>query len=656
MQGIRALPETLHRLLCSAFREGRIGARLRSSYMNPTTLTLLASTVALSLPPVAATESWKGLESPSGSFRIEFSRGPQGSPLYRVLWKGKSVIEPSGMGFVESDGADWREGFTQLELGKTTEQKRSWQPLWGERSTVLDHYRSMIATYSDPANSRTLKIETRAYDGGVAFRYLVDSSPRGQSIAIKKEKTEFIFTDEHDLWAVSSAQGEYSRIKLGSLPYSTERPSILETKEGDVIAIAEAGLVDFARMRLKRAKNSTTTLVSDLHGPTVSKLPLQMPWRVIMAGETPGLLLENNDLLLNLNEPSRIENTDWIRPGKVIRDVTLSTEGGIACVDFCVKYGLQFVEFDAGWYGGERDTDSDARTVSRPDLDLPKVIAYAKQNKIGVILYVNRIHLERDLDDLLPLYQDWGIAGIKFGFVQHGDQKWTKWMHDAIIKCADYQLMVDVHDEYRMTGWQRTYPNFMTAEGIGGDETRPSNEQVLANVFNRMIAGPADHTFCYYAWHVKSKTTHAAQLAKAVCFFSPWQFLFWYDRPEVVKDVPELDFFRKLPTTWDDTKVLNGEIGKYATIARRSGRDWFIGSVNAVEARELVISLDFLEPGVTYDVTTYFEHPGSGTPTNVGIRRELVTTTSVLNTKMSSRGGTAYRITPVRDTPDVGQP
>ncbi|MBJ06179.1 MAG: alpha-glucosidase [Verrucomicrobiaceae bacterium] len=615
--------------------------------MNASRLALFVTTIGMALPSAEAAGSWKGLESPSGKFRIEFSRGPQGSPLYRVLWKKKAMIEPSGMGFIEAGGVDWRKGFSQLKLGKVTEQKNSWKPLWGERSTVLNHYRSVIVTYSDPDNARTLQIETRAYDGGVAFRYLVASSPRGQSITIKKEKTEFTFTDEHYLWAVASAQGKYSRIRLGSLAYSTERPSILETTEGEVVAIAEAGLVDFARMRLKRAKNSSTTLVSDLHGPTVSGLPLKTPWRVIMAGESPGVLLENNDLLLNLNEPRRIEEAEWIRPGKIIRDVTLSTEGGLACVDFCVKYGLQFVEFDAGWYGGEREEASDARTVSRPNLDLPKVIAYAQQKKIGVILYVNRIHLERDLDDLLPLYRDWGVAGIKFGFVQHGDQKWTKWMHDAIIKCADYQLMVDVHDEYRMTGWQRTYPNFMTAEGIGGDETRPSNEQVLANMFNRMIAGPADHTFCYYASHVKSTTTHAAQLAKAVCFFSPWQFLFWYDRPAAVKDVPELDFFRRLPTTWDDTRVLNGEIGRYATIARRSGRDWFVGSVNAVEARELEIPLDFLETGVSYEVTTYFEDPGSGTPTRVGVRQERGTSTTVLTAKMSSRGGTAYLISPV---------
>ena len=219
-------------------------------------------------------------------------------------------------------------------------------------------------------------------------------------------------------------------------------------------------------------------------------------------------------------------------------------------------------------------------------------------------------------------------------------------MHDAIIKCAEYKIMVDVHDEYRMTGWQRTYPNFMTAEGIGGDETSPSNEQVLANMFNRMIAGPADHTFCYFSGHVKSTTTNAAQLAKSVCFFSPWQFLFWYDQPSFAKDEPELDFFRQLPTTWDDTKVINGKIGNFATIARRTGKDWFVGCVNAVEPRELAIPLDFLETGVDYEIITYYENSGSGTRTNVRIRKEVGNSKTTLKAKLSKKGGIAYRIVP----------
>ena len=609
----------------------------------------LLAVLVLSAPVAGArAESWKSLSSPGGFFVIEFSLGEEGRPTYRVRLGDAEIIVPSGLGFVEAGGMDWTGGFSGIERGGVVGHDTTWKPVWGERSTVRDHYRSATVTFKRSRPPGDLELEVRAYDEGVAFRYVVADRADKKSIRIEKEVTEFRFTDDHPVWAVYSAQGKYSKTRLSRLRSSVERPCVLETKGGRVIAIAEAALVDFARMRLRRSETSPHTLVSRLHGPVSAALPLKTPWRVVMAAERAGQLLENNDLLLNLNEPNKIADTSWIRPGKVIREVTLSTKGGLSCVDFAVKNGLQFIEFDAGWYGNQQDEASDARTVSRRGLDLPRVIKYASEKNIGVILYVNRRHLERDLDDLLPLYREWGIAGLKFGFVRHGDQKWTRWMHEAIAKCAKYELMVDVHDEYRMTGWQRTYPNFMTAEGIGGDETRPSNEQALANLFTRMIAAPADHTFCYYNGYIDQTTSHAAQLAKTVCFFSPWQFLFWYDQPSSAGNEPELEFFRSLPTTWDELRVVHGKIGSYAVIARRKGTDWYIGCLNAGEPRTLKVPLDFLPPGREFAAHTYYDDPGAGTRTRVGIARRLVDSTTVLSVAMSARGGAAVRIRQAR--------
>ncbi|MFP6872993.1 MAG: glycoside hydrolase family 97 N-terminal domain-containing protein [Verrucomicrobiales bacterium] len=589
---------------------------------------------------------WHALASPGGSFAIEFSLSGKGRPLYRVKWRGDEIIAPGGIGFIETGGVDWTRGFKEIQAGNSLVHDADWKPIWGERSSVRDHYRVATFTFRRGAGTAAMKVEARAYDQGVAFRYLVDPHGKKKSIRIETEETRFRFTGAHDVWAVYSAQGKYSRVKIGDIKHSIERPCVLETQDGKVIAIAEAALVDFSRMRLRRSADEPNTLVSRLHGPVTSALPLKTPWRVVMAADRAGQLLENNDLLLNLNEPSEIADPGWIKPGKVIREVTLSTKGGLACVDFAVKNGLQFIEFDAGWYGSQSDEASDARTVSRRDLDLPRVIKYARENGIGVILYVNRRHLERDLDKLLPVYREWGIVGLKFGFVQHGDQKWTRWMHGAIAKCAEYRMMVDVHDEYRMTGWQRTYPNFMTAEGIGGDETRPTNKQALANLFNRMIAAPADHTFCYYSGHVDQVSSHASQLAKSVCFFSPWQFLFWYDQPSSAQDEPELEFFRELPTTWDDTRVLHGAIGRYAAIARRSGTQWFIGCFNGGKPRTLDLSLNFLEQGKKYEMRRYFDDPGSGTRTRVGIEKSVVDRDTVIKASMGERGGVAFRIFP----------
>jgi alpha-glucosidase len=258
-----------------------------------------------------------------------------------------------------------------------------------------------------------------------------------------------------------------------------ERPLVIEVGDGAFAAVAEAGLVEYARMRLSPDPRQAHSLVSSLASEVRAAGLLTTPWRVIMLGRTPGQLLEQNYLIMNLNEPCAMEDTSWIRPGKVIREVTLTTTGGMACVDFAAEHNLQYVEFDAGWYGHEYSDQSDARTISvdpkrsKGPLDLHAVIEYAKQRDIGIIVYVNRRALERQLDEILPLYEKWGIKGVKYGFVQVGPQKWTAWLHEAVRKAADHHLMVDVHDEYRPTGYSRTYPNLMTQEGIAGDETAP---------------------------------------------------------------------------------------------------------------------------------------------------------------------------------------
>ena len=221
--------------------------------------------------------------------------------------------------------------------------------------------------------------------------------------------------------------------------------------------------------------------------------------------------------------------------------------------------------------------------------------------------------LERQLGEILPLYRRWGIKGVKYGFVNVGSQQWTSWLHEAVRKAAENQLMVDVHDEYRPTGYSRTYPNFMTQEGIRGDEERQPNEMSLTTLFTRMLAGAGDNTICYLDKRVDEQSTHAYQLGKAVCFYSPWQFLYWYDRPEMFHDEPELEFFDHCPTVWDQTKVIEGRIGEYAIIARRSGPNWFIGFMNSGQARTFDVPLSFLDPEKTYVAHIYSDDPSVST-------------------------------------------
>ncbi len=424
------------------------------------------------------------LASPDGKVSVTFAitkfEGQSGCPVYSVSYAGKTIVSESRLG-LELEPAPLRAGLEMV--GHSTQQHdETWKPVYGERNTVRDHYRQLIVDLKESvAPHRTLQLTFRAYNEGAAFNYTLPQQAGQERVHIRKELTEFRFPDDHAAWAVYSAQGKYAKVQLSQIKRGCERPLTIQVDDHCFAALAEARLVDYARMKFAPLAGQTQCLVSELSGPVEAALPLTTPWRVVMVADSPGQLLENNDLILNLNDPCAIADPAWIKPGKVIREVTLTTAGGKSCVDFAAQHHLQYVEYDAGWYGPENANDSDATTVtvdphrSRGPLDLPAVIRYAADRGIGIILYVNHRALERQLDEILPLYQQWGVKGLKYGFVNVGSQQWTSWLHEAIRKAAEYHLMVDVHDEYRPTGYSRTYPNFMTQEGIAGDETSPAN-------------------------------------------------------------------------------------------------------------------------------------------------------------------------------------
>ncbi|HBE43393.1 MAG TPA: alpha-glucosidase, partial [Bacteroidales bacterium] len=256
-----------------------------------------------------------------------------------------------------------------------------------------------------------------------------------------------------------------------------------------------------------------------------------------------------------------------------------------------------------------------------------------------------------------------------FGFVQVGTQEVTAWMHNAIKKCADYRIVVDVHDEYRPTGFSRTYPNFLTQEGIRGDEESPPNSHTLITMFTRMLAGAGDNTICYYDNRVSAKMgSHASQLAKAVCIFSPLQFLYWYDRPvpspdkkselwgkpNILGDEPELEFFDNVPTVWDETRVLHAAIGEYGIIARRKGNEWFIGGINGIHKKSFDIKFSFLEPGIKYRASVYSDDPSVNTRTHVRIDRIEIDWNNVLPVVLDPNKGFAMHIRPEVETPKLG--
>lgn len=594
--------------------------------------------------------------SPDGNIRAEFydrDTRPGKQLFYKVFYKDKPVVLESALGI-----SPWADDNPFLITAVNEEDRgrkdTAWVPLYGERNRIHDHYHSMELSLSDSSRERhVIHIRVRAYNEGIAFRYFFPEHPRGgEYLHITSEQTEFSMPEGTKAWFTPVAQAPYELLPLSGWPGECERPLTLELPNGLYACLTEAEMVNYSRTKFVLSPQKAHTIACAMYDVVDEITPFYSPWRVVMVAETPGDLLENNDIILNLNPPSGLKNTWWVKPGKIMREMSLSTTGALKLVDFALQRNLQYIHFDAGWYGYEYTSKSRADSVGpelkyrpRGGLGLPKIIDYARKNGIGVFLYVNQRELVRHLDELLPLYREWGVSGIKFGFVQVGSHRWTTWMHEAVKKCAEYQLMVDIHDEYRPTGFSRTFPNLMTQEGIHGNEGMPDASHNATLPFTRFIAGAADYTICYYTKRIK--TTHAHQLALSVICYSPLQFLYWYNRPRDYRGGPELEFFDKVPTVWDDTKVLQGEIGKYAVIARRSGNTWFMGAITGNNGRTLEANLDFLEPGKIY-VANIFHDGGDEikTVTKVDISRALVDRSTRLEMRLKNSGGEAVYFTP----------
>jgi alpha-glucosidase len=595
------------------------------------------------------------LSSPSGRVRVSVGV-TTGRAVYSVAFGDLDVIRPSALGLGLEGAARLDTGF-RVAGHSRGETRESWKPPYGERSEFPNRYNSLAVEFQETIPpGRTLTVEFRAYDEGVAFRYHVSAQPRLASFVIGDEATEFRLPKGAFGWETPRAQTPYRRVEVEQMTQPSERPFLVEVPGGVWAAIAEAGVESSSSMFLSNLPSERHSLGARLMGPVEVRAPYASPWRVILLGDAPGDLLEHNYLLQNLSPASRVASTDWIRPGKVLREATLSTRGGREAVDFAVRHGLQYIEYDAGWYGYEFEDASDATRVSvdprrlRPEpeyqgLDLPAVIEYARSKSIGVWLYINRRAMERQLDDLLPLFRRWGVAGVKYGFVNVHTQAWTRWLYSAVAKAADHRLMVDIHDEFRPTGMSRTYPNLLTQEGIRGNEEFPDATQGTILPFTRMLAGAGDHTFCWLDSRLKN--TWGYQLAHAVVIYSPLQFLYWYDRPAAfTAESAGMEWFGILPTTWEDTKVLGGHPGEFVAIARRKGDQWFVGVITNNDAREVKVPLDMLAPGRRYAATLYVDGDG---PRDVRKEERSCERGAVLTLTLQPRGGAAIVLTPRRN-------
>lgn len=616
----------------------------------------------------ASAHAAETLQSPDGKYHFVFEQ-KDGRLVYHLNYAGKQVIEEgelgvnidnhlveSAMGIPVDNSKVWTRRMEVIKVERTAKDE-IWNPIYGEYSSIRDHYNEMLIHLMkggkhdnsgngyDKRQQYLLEIIVRAYDEGVAIRYHFPEATNGLFMHITDDLTSFRFAPGAEAYHYAWAQSHANKVKLlkseAAWKEEAERPLTLRLDNGLYAAIGEAALSDFVRGKLKLKADNELQMA--LFHPADIITAYDMPWRFIMVGEKAIGLINNKQMVLNLNAPCQIQDTSWIKPGKAFRVCRLDMKTCMEGVDFCVDRGLQYIELDAGWYGPEMKMSSSAlKVLETRDIDMPKLCQYAKSKGIGVWVYVNQRALYQELDQLLPLYEKWGISGIKFGFVQIGSQEWTTWLHNAVKKCADHHIMVDIHDEYRPTGWSRTYPNLMTQEGIGGNEEMPDAEHNTILPFTRFLCGPADYTPCYFNGRVKNTKAH--QLAMPVVYYSPITFLFWYDLPNVYKGEKELDFWKYCPTVWDESKALQGEIGEYIVQARRSGNDWFVGAMTGLLARDITLNTaDFLQKGKKYRVEIYNDDPKLNTRTKVSTVVQTIKAGKILKLHLQSSGGAALR-------------
>ena len=367
------------------------------------------------------------------------------------------------------------------------------------------------------------------------------------------------------------------------------------------------------------------------------------PWKIVMTADTPTQLLENNDIVLNLN-PAPNQDFSWVKPGKIMRCTKLTTEAGLKNIDFCAEHNIPYMLFDWRWYVPCLSHDGDATKVI-PELDMRRIISYGKEKGVGIWLYVNQHALMKQMDELFPLLREWGVAGIKSGFVQYASHRWATWLHDMVRKAAENKLMMNIHDEYRPSGFSRTYPNLLTQEGICGNEEWPDATHDTTLPFTRMLNGPADYTICYYDKRLKN--THGHQLAASLVYFSPLETIYWYDTPDRYNGEPETEWFENLETTFDDTKVLSGYPGAGIVMARRKGDNWYGAVMGNNDVGRMEMPLSFLDKNRKYKAVLYTDDAKIKTNTHVKVSERTVSSKDILKFDIQPAGGAAVRFIPL---------
>lgn len=644
----------------------------------------IAPVLAMIAAGPAAAQS---VASPDGRNVVTVETNAADQPTYRIDHDAQVLIAPSVLGLELERYARLSDGLRVTGVDRSTGTDR-YTLRAGKVSAVEDRYDQIVVHYAEPAGkARRLDVIVRAYDGGVALRYAIPAQPNLTQLRLVNELTQFAFPADDACTGLNlgsfgtSHEGEFDPVNASAIRAHHLFDLPLACRGANAsFAIAEANVTDWPAMYLSGIESGTIGVAARLSrridDPTIAVKAdvgtgLVSPWRVVMIGADPGALI-GNTLLTSLN-PAPIGDFAWVKPGKTAWDwwsgPTLAgvpvagsndaTEKGF--IDFAASLKLPYMMIDEGWYvnsggGGTLYPGADpTRTV--PAIDLPDLVAYGHERGVGLVVWVHWALVDRDMENILSFLERTGVKGIKIDFMNRDDQEMIGFYHRVAAATARHHLLLDLHGATHPWGMTRTWPHFLTQEGVFGAEQNKWTARITArhNVtlpYTRMLAGPMDYTpggyrngtpetFRITATAPEVQTTRAAELAKYVVFESPLQSV--ADSPDAYRGQPGLDFLAAVPTSWDETRFLAGRIGEDVAIARRKGDVWYIGAMTDA-ARTLSLPLGFLAKG-RFAVRSWQDGPA---PTDLVVASRAVDAGDTLSLPLARAGGAAVTITPVR--------
>lgn len=651
--------------------------------------------LSLALLSTAVLFAQATLESPDKRLTVTFETisndqpASSGKLVYSVKFSGKPLIDRSSLS-LELQGE--RPLGSDVRIVKTTPSTvdDSYELVTGKASKVRDPYNALRVDVTDDRQiPRHLSIEARAYDDAVAFRYLIPEQSAFRDFRLKSEGTEFRVSKDGESYALilphfhTMYEGEFlklpasafagpnglsiSKVLIG-LPYLMHVPGVAW------LGITEANLRDYSSMYLVNNSKGWggADFISRLapgDDPEVvveGTLPHYSGWRVLLVGDEPGKLVESN-VITSLNPPSEIKDTSWIHPGLTAWDWwsgSVGADGKPAFttatmkyyVDFAAKSGFPYMLIDAGWAVRGDITKMNGK------VDVPEIVKYAAAKNVKVWIWLHYREVDAQMEQAFPLYEKWGVAGLKIDFVERDDQRGIDFYYRAAKLAAQHHLMVDFHGATKPSGIDRTFPNVLGYEAVLGMEQNKGNARDtpmhrVTLPFTRMLAGRMDYTpggfenvtaanFVTRDIRPMVMGTRAAQLAMYVVYEAPFQMV--SDAPQAYRDQPAFEFIKHAPASWDETRVLNGHPGEYITMARRKGDEWFLGSMSDWTARTFDLPLSFLGPG-RFTAEIYADASDAAQyPKSVSIQKKTVDRNSRLDVKLAPGGGYAVRFVPVR--------